>query len=58
MSEEENPAVPAATSARPQLGLTPQNRSQYDVVLPYQTAYFTLAVPIGAELKMFLDFDD
>ena len=56
MSQEENPAVPAAGQASPQARFGPQNGPKDEIVLQHKSAYFALAVPAGAELEMLLDF--
>jgi hypothetical protein len=58
MRQKENPAMPAPCHTPPQISSRPQNGSQYDVVLPYQSADLALAVPIPTEPKMLLDFDN
>jgi hypothetical protein len=58
MRHKENPAMPAPRHTSAQIRSGSQDGSQHDVVLPHQSAYLALAVPILAELKMFLDFDN
>jgi len=58
MSQEENPAMAAARHTPPQIRSASQHGPQDDVVLPHQSPYLTLSVPIPAELKMLLDCDN
>ena len=55
MGQEEDSAVSATGQASPQTRLGPQNGPQDEIVLQHDGAYFALAVPIPAELEMFLD---
>lgn len=57
MGQEENPAMPATAQTAPQIGSASQYGPQHDVILPYQSACFTLAVPIRTEVEMLLDLD-
>src|SRR6266853_20524 len=58
MRQKENPAMPALPDTPPQLRSAPDDGPQHHVVLPHQRAHLARAVPILAELKMLLDFDD
>jgi hypothetical protein len=57
MRQEENPAMPTPAQTSPQVGSRPQHRPQHHVILLHQSAHFALAVPIGTELEMLLDFN-
>ena len=50
MSEEEDPAMPAALQASPQVGMGSQNRPQHDIILKDESADLALAVPVRPRL--------
>jgi len=58
LRQKENPAMPAPRHPPPQISSGSPDGPQHDVVLPHQSAYLALAVPIRTELEMLLDFDD
>ena len=55
MREEEDPAMPAALQAPPQVGMGSQNRPQDDIILKNKIADLAPVVPVRPELKMRLD---
>jgi hypothetical protein len=58
MGYEKYSAMPAASQASPQAWLFPQHRPEQEIVLQHENSDFAVAIPIGPELKMFLDFYD
>jgi hypothetical protein len=56
MGQKEYPAMHASTATSSQIRSPLQHGPQHDVVLLHQITDFTLAVPIGTELEMLLDF--
>jgi hypothetical protein len=56
VGEEEDPAVPAAREASPEVGFGPQEGAQEDVALKDEPQHLALSVPVRAELEAALDF--